>query len=491
MSEIKGYDDDIFISYAHVDNLSDENEGWVDIFHRKLGFALSKRVGETNKIKIWRDKELKGNEEFDNIIEDRVHKSALFLSITSNGYLKSNYCIKELQCFFENAKHSPYGLSVENKYRIFNILISNIDHKRFPEELGRTSCFKLFDNKGRPLKPNKEEYEDHIYDIADAIISTIDIMKGSKPIEPDQLGITHASQPIQTESKYKDFPVFFAEVPDSLRDDKDFIVKELQEAGIQILDEIPPPDDSESHEKAVIKSAKHARMSVHLLDQYPTKKIKKASLSYDQKQLQLCLDHCKSQWIWVPKDLNIETISNETHRNIITNLYENMDQLPYAFIQGIRTEIKQDILESIERLYQKNMAADPVSTHNKVLLAAHIEDDLYADDIINLLSDNNIVSYINKITDNPKEKIEQFEKQLSKSGALIIIYANSQPDWVNNLLIIAVKKIIERETIPTLAIYDPLKRNMMIKNPILKRYARFVFEKNKLLECVMCNGGAL
>ena len=305
MSEIKEYDYDIFISYAHVDNLSDENKGWVDIFHRKLGYALSQKFGETNKIKIWRDKELKGNEEFDIIIEDRIIKSALFLSITSNGYLKSNYCRKELQCFFKNAKQSSYGLSVENKYRIFNILISNIHHKTFPEELGKTSCFKLFDHKGRPLKSNKEEYDDHIYDIADAFISTIDTMKTSNSIESDQLGIDFEPQQIQTEFKYKDFPVFFAEVTDSLRDEKDFIVKELQEAGIQILDEIPPPNDSISHEKSVIKSAKKAKLSVHLLDQYPTKRIEKASLSFDQKQLQLCLDHCKSQWIWVPKDLNI------------------------------------------------------------------------------------------------------------------------------------------------------------------------------------------
>jgi len=67
MAYVSTYDFDIFISYAHLDNppLPDNNSGWVDHFHKELQITLDRRVGKSQKIKIWRDNKLDGNQVFD------------------------------------------------------------------------------------------------------------------------------------------------------------------------------------------------------------------------------------------------------------------------------------------------------------------------------------------------------------------------------------------------------------------------------------------
>src|SRR5262245_24739878 len=106
MSFLAGFDNDIFISYSHVDNLGDR---WVERFHGELEIALARRIGQLGVVNIWRDARLEGNQLFDETIKNAVHKTAVFLAITSNGYLASNYCLQELAWFSQKAAADAVG----------------------------------------------------------------------------------------------------------------------------------------------------------------------------------------------------------------------------------------------------------------------------------------------------------------------------------------------------------------------------------------------
>ena len=56
---------DIFISYAHVDNesLTEGQKGWISQFHRTLEIRLRQLLGENPN--IWRDQKLSGTDIFD------------------------------------------------------------------------------------------------------------------------------------------------------------------------------------------------------------------------------------------------------------------------------------------------------------------------------------------------------------------------------------------------------------------------------------------
>ena len=53
---------DIFISYAHLDDesLDEEQKGWITKFHRVLQVKLSQLLGESPT--IWRDQKLSGSD---------------------------------------------------------------------------------------------------------------------------------------------------------------------------------------------------------------------------------------------------------------------------------------------------------------------------------------------------------------------------------------------------------------------------------------------
>ena len=81
MALVSGYDNEIFISYSHIDNepFGDPRGGWVDIFHEHLQNFVNVHVGR--RTKVWRDKRLTGAEVFSDEIEQQLRSSAILVSV--------------------------------------------------------------------------------------------------------------------------------------------------------------------------------------------------------------------------------------------------------------------------------------------------------------------------------------------------------------------------------------------------------------------------
>ena len=115
MAYIPGYTYDIFISYAHLDNLKmyGQQLGWIELFYQSLNLKLAQRIGKMDAVKIWWDsKRLDGSILFDGSIEKGVKDSALFISLISPGYLQSDYCKNEMEHFYEKSAVEKNGRSV-------------------------------------------------------------------------------------------------------------------------------------------------------------------------------------------------------------------------------------------------------------------------------------------------------------------------------------------------------------------------------------------
>ena len=81
MAYLKSFDHDVFISYAHVDNVPDREgeKGWVEQFAQQLSIRLLKRFGES--VDIWRDPALKRSQLFDRVIEKAVQGAGVMISL--------------------------------------------------------------------------------------------------------------------------------------------------------------------------------------------------------------------------------------------------------------------------------------------------------------------------------------------------------------------------------------------------------------------------
>ncbi|HEY9503782.1 MAG TPA: toll/interleukin-1 receptor domain-containing protein, partial [Pyrinomonadaceae bacterium] len=124
MGYVPGFEHDIFISYAHVDNTSTEDkDGWVTRLHASLLKLIPQKIGRAENFSIWRDRKLGGNDEFVETLDAAFRRSALMLTILTPSYLASTWCGKELDGF-TSQPHSKFGRTVGDKNRVFKVMPS-------------------------------------------------------------------------------------------------------------------------------------------------------------------------------------------------------------------------------------------------------------------------------------------------------------------------------------------------------------------------------
>src|SRR5262249_14719760 len=94
---------DMFVSYAHVDDFSPPNipDGWVTTLVKYLRARVRARLGRSEKVEIWIDQRLRGNDEVVPEILYSLRNSATLLIVLSPGYIASRWCADELAAFLE------------------------------------------------------------------------------------------------------------------------------------------------------------------------------------------------------------------------------------------------------------------------------------------------------------------------------------------------------------------------------------------------------
>ena len=144
MSSAQIFTDDVFISYRHLDNeLQDEQgKGWIDNFHDRFESVLGETLGYEPA--IWRDPRLPGNAYFADVLEARIRSTAVLISILSPGYLQSDWCIGELREFCHLAE-SNGGLLVGERMRIFKVVKTHVERSQHPPEFQKQLGYEFYE----------------------------------------------------------------------------------------------------------------------------------------------------------------------------------------------------------------------------------------------------------------------------------------------------------------------------------------------------------
>ena len=177
MAYIPGFEYDIFISYAHVDNalLTGQEKGWIQEFYENLDVLLAQRFGRSGLVKIWWDsKKLDGSKVFDVSIEEGIKKSAVMICLLSPGYQASEYCNKELELFHQKAQQEGAGLRINDRTRILNVQLNNISYQEWPKELEGATGFSFHDAEDRDdfgdrLEAGSAGFRDSLHELRDAL----------------------------------------------------------------------------------------------------------------------------------------------------------------------------------------------------------------------------------------------------------------------------------------------------------------------------------
>ena len=148
MSYVPGNAHDIFVSYAHVDDLTDreDEDGWVTALVKKLKNRLAQLLGRQDNFSLWYDHQLRRNVLVTPEIMGAIERTATLVVILSPGYLESEWCTREKDTFLKLVDERR-----ANEGRVFLIERDKIELEARPPEFGDLLGYHFWkeDRQGR------------------------------------------------------------------------------------------------------------------------------------------------------------------------------------------------------------------------------------------------------------------------------------------------------------------------------------------------------
>lgn len=261
MGLVSGYDNEVFISYSHIDNQPlGASGGWVDIFHERLQNFVNVHAGR--RVKVWRDKRLTGSEVFSDEIEQQLRNSAALVSVISPGYMQSQWCNRELVGFTKAAQEHG-GLRVGNRQRVVKVLRLPVERRALPplldEALG-TQFYRVDPQTELPrdllVDPSQDAekvFLARVDDVAQDLSRLLGAMAAS--------GGTAAAAPPASDAD----TVFLAWTTSDLDEEREKLRRELETRSYRVVPTGAPPLDAGRVRQGVVAALREAKVAIHLI----------------------------------------------------------------------------------------------------------------------------------------------------------------------------------------------------------------------------------
>jgi TIR domain len=468
MAILKRRQCDVFVSYAHVDDLPDREgeKGWVHHFANQLSVRLLKRFGE--KVEVWRDPQLARAQRYDPVIERAVHGAGVMVCLLSNRYLKSEYCSQEIAWFQAKAAAEPEGLVVGDFLRIFPVLLYNIPSGQWPEVCKGTSGFSFFDAQGEafgmPLAPGSEAFNRQLYALVEELYLVLTQLRG---LESAALGAAAA------EAAEPPFTVFLSQPADDLRPTARQLSAALVGQGIEVLTGVPPPYDEGGHAATVREAMAKADLAVHLLSFHPGEPLDEAdsARTYPLEQARLGLEHARSQLVLMPDELVIELIDQPAYAEFLRSLGDRKrDAEQFELVRAGRQRMLDEILAKRQRLEEsaRRRAQAATGSPGIAFIDLHSHDVPRATELVGYLVERQITPVMIPAADlSPTAGMSLFEENLKRAKLFVVVFGSVARAWVEHRLQEAFKLILNHQLDTRIGVYvaPPEKPPDQVKFP--------------------------
>ena len=262
MGLVSGYDNDVFISYGHIDNqpFGDPGGGWVDIFHEHLQNFVNVHIG--HRTKVWRDKRLTGAEIFSDAIEQQLRSSAVLVSVISPAYMQSEWCNRELVGFAKAAQDRG-SLRVGNLQRVVKVLRLPVEPSVLPPLLDEVLGVQFYrvdpaSERARdllldPAGDARQVFRARVDDVAHDLSRLLRSMTTSG-------GAPTAAPPAPAADT-----VFLAWTTGDLSEEREKLRRELEARKYRVVPTGAPPLDATAVRESVLAALRDAKIAIHLI----------------------------------------------------------------------------------------------------------------------------------------------------------------------------------------------------------------------------------
>jgi hypothetical protein len=267
MAAVSGFRHDVFVSYAHSDNLpvAGTEIGFVSQLVADLKTEIGRKVGKT--LDIWWDhSNIAGNTPVTTEIMAAAGDCATIVVVASPAYLRSQWCDRERTAFVQMLERRQAGA----RCSIFVVLIEPIKQEKLPQGLRDLSGYEFYRPVGvggttRPLRADFTSDRADYYgllcqlsqNISDHLDSLLTVPQGNgQTAEAPSARCADTSKPC----------VLLLEVTDDLLHRRTELKSYLEQSGIAVLPEKRySRDDMALHRAQMLADLQRSRMCVQIL----------------------------------------------------------------------------------------------------------------------------------------------------------------------------------------------------------------------------------
>lgn len=437
------FEKDIFISYAHIDNESmvDGDKGWITEFHRSLEIRLSQLLGQ--KPVIWRDQKLQGNDVFGDEIVDQFENVAIFLSIISPRYVKSEWCTKEV-IEFQKASEKNIGLRHKNKSRIFKLIKTPVpfeDHPEAMKDLLGYEFYKMDPGTGRAKEfgrmfgqESERDYWVKLDDVAHDIVDLLNAIKDS-----ESTTTTTTTNIEKKERIGSDISVYLAETSYDLKELREDIKRDLIEHDFHIYPDRQLSLIAPELNEQVSEMLNESKLSIHLIGNsygiVPEGTDKSKIVLQNEVAAEQSKEKGLKRLIWLPQNITIEDNRQES---FIASLKTNSDLQKGAEI--FETPLEELKFAIYDRLKEKEKptadldqgGADGIEKIPEIYLICDQKDLEHIPDIEDYLYDQGFNVTLPVFEGDESQVRLDHQENLLNTDAVIIFYGLGNELWMRS-----------------------------------------------------------
>ncbi|MGH8480466.1 MAG: toll/interleukin-1 receptor domain-containing protein [Gammaproteobacteria bacterium] len=327
MGYLPGFDNDVFISYTHKDNYgpgAQPDTGWVTRFHLDLQQRLSELLGVDAR--IWRDKKLRGSDDFSAEIFAQLKGSAVFIPILSPGYLRSSWCQNELEEFQKAALQSG-GFEIGKVVRAVKVVKPPLAQGQHRNILSRCLGYEFFVQQPDSiyfdaLGSDGKDYEQGLSRLAQDIAHILRTIESAPPAKTSRA------------------TVYLAESSSDLKVERQRVLDELLAQGYRALPEAPLPEHVSDIRHVVEAALQQSALAIHLTGPRYGKRPEGTDESIVALQYELARRGGLRRVVWVAtKPEDTEAPQAAFLEALRTGLDQHVDLLEHKTIEDLKDVI--------------------------------------------------------------------------------------------------------------------------------------------------------
>jgi TIR domain/Domain of unknown function (DUF4062) len=436
MGYVPGYENDVFISYAHVDNVPivPGKPGWVDFFEDLLRKRVKARL--RGEIQFFRDQQLRLYRKFSDQLFEKLAGSAILICIPSPNYVESDWCLWELEQFYKRTGSDRIIKVVKTHFDEQSLkpraklLLKQLEHVLDSRFYARNESTGFIEDLLPEVNP--EHILASLQKIEVIAQNLVELFKklsaAPKPFPSSATSAT--TQPAERDAEAPDAPqpsVYLAEPAKGLETEYNSVKSELLQFNYRVLPDQPLPLDAEELTNTVSRHLQEARLFVHLIGaRYGVRPDgDDRSIPHIQYELAAELDR-RRQVVWLKPD---QTPENQNQRDFIDLIKNHSPNYWQTKLADLKAAIQKKLQPPAASGWEVDEKRDSV---NVCLYYHEHEEDMKS---IRRLYSHLMVNEAFKVKRPLQEapSLQAHKQLLQASDAVLLYYGASDEEWFVNI----------------------------------------------------------